>query len=106
MFYCVNNGCIQMPCSSLQDKRPKKKKRKRGTFKLCKPSGNTEYSQCIKNFKPKLKQGPFYVRVVCNRCHYDGNVIIFKSGKYSHDFITKINTNVSSFNHQFNICKT
>ena len=29
--------------------------------------------------------------------HYDGNVIIFKNEKYNHDFITKINTNVSSF---------
>ena len=29
MFYCVNNGCIQMPCSSLQDKRPKKKKKEK-----------------------------------------------------------------------------
>ena len=42
--------------------------------------------------------------VVCNRCHYDWNVIIFKSGIYSHDFIDKINTNVSIFDHKFYIC--
>ena len=38
--------------------------------------------------------------------HYDGNVIIFKNGKYNHDFITKINTNVSSFDYKFYIFKT
>ena len=48
-------------------------------------------------FKQKVNQGQFYVCVVCNRFHYDENVIIFKSVKYSHDYITKIKTNVSSF---------
>ena len=32
--------------------------------------------------------------------------MIFNSGKYSHDFITQINTNVTSFDHKFYICKT
>ena len=39
--------------------------------------------------------------VVWNWCYYDGNVIIFKSGKYSHGFITKTNPNASSLH-----CKT
>ena len=43
---------------------------------------------------------------MCNKCHYDGNVIIFKSRNYSHDFINKINTNVPSFDNKFYICKT
>ena len=44
--------------------------------------------------------------VVCNRCHCDSNVTIFKREKYSHNSITKINTNVSSFDHKFYIFKT
>ena len=70
------------------------------------PSGNIKNSKRIENFKQKVRQDPFDVCVVCYRCHYDGNVIIFESGKCSHDFVTKINTNVSSFDDKFYICKT
>ena len=57
------------------------------------------------NFNQKVKQGPFYVFVVCNKCHYGVNVIIFKNGKYSHDFINNINTSISSFDRNFTFVK-
>ena len=93
-----------MPCSSCKNKKQKINEEHLSSVNFS-PSGSTKYSQYIENSKQKVKQGSFYVCVVCDRCHYDRNVIIFNSGKYSHDFITKINANVSSFDHKFYICK-
>ena len=91
--------------SSLKNKRQKINEEHLSSVNLV-SSVITKYSHYIESFKQKVKQGPFYVCVVSNRCHYDRNVIIFKCGVYSHDFITKINTTVLSFDHKFYICKT
>ena len=57
MFYRVNNNYIQMPCSSLKNKGQKNEEHLSSVnFAL---NGNTKYSQYIKYFKQKVKQGPF-----------------------------------------------
>ena len=53
----------------------------------------TEYLLCVKRFHGKVKMGLFYVCVICNRCLYFSNVI------------SKLNTNVTSFDWNYHICK-
>ena len=50
--------------------------------------------------------GPFYVYVICNRCLYFSNVIKFDSEKYDKECVNKLNTNVTSFDKNYYICKT
>ena len=54
----------------------------------------------------KKKTGPFYVCVICNRCLYFSNVIKFDLEKYDREFVNKLNTNVTSFDGNYYICKT
>ena len=49
--------------------------------------------------------GPF-VSVICNRCLYFSNVIKFDLEKYDREFLNKLNTNVTSFDGDYYICKT
>ena len=59
-FYHGINDRIQMTFSSFQ-----RQKINEGHLNYVKfvPNGNTKYSQCIENFKQKVKHDPFYV---CN----------------------------------------
>ena len=66
----------------------------------------TEYLLCVKKFHEKVKMGPFYVCVICNRCLYFSNVIKFDLEKYDREFVNKLNTNVTSFDGNYYICKT
>ena len=66
----------------------------------------TEYLLCVKKFHEKVKMGPFYVCVICNRCLYFSNVIKFDSEKYDKECVNKLNTNVTSFDKNYYICKT
>ena len=50
--------------------------------------------------------GPFYVCVICNCCLYFSNVIKFDLEKYDREFVSKLNTNVASFDWNYHICKT
>ena len=54
----------------------------------------------------KKKTGPFYVCVICNRCLHFSNVIKFDLEKYDREFVNKLNTNVTSFDGNYYICKT
>ena len=65
-----------------------------------------EYTFCIKNVKAKVKQGPFYVCVIGNRCLYYTNVLLFDMAKYANEFISKLNTEVLRFDGKSYICRT
>ena len=65
----------------------------------------TEYLLCVKRFHGKVKMGLFYVCVICNRCLYFSNVIKFDLEKYDREFVSKLNTNVTSFDWIYHICK-
>ena len=66
----------------------------------------TEYLLCVKKFHEKVKMGPFYVCVICNCCLCFSNVIKFDLEKYDREFVNKLNTNVTSFDGNYYICKT
>ena len=66
----------------------------------------TEYLLCVKRFHEKLKVDPFFICVICNRCRYFSNVIKFDLEKYDREFLNKLNTNVTSFDGNYYICKT
>ena len=53
MFYLVNNDLIQIPCSSLKNKRQKINEEHLISVNFV-PSGNTKYSQHIENFKQNI----------------------------------------------------
>ena len=54
----------------------------------------------------KVKMGPFYVCIICSCCLYFSNVIKFDLEKYDTELVNKLNTNVTSFNGNYYICKT
>ena len=39
----------------------------------------------VKTFKGQIKEGPFYICIVCNRSLYRCSVILFKENSYSID---------------------
>ena len=39
----------------------------------------------VKTFKDQIKEGPFYICVVCNRSLYRRSVILFKENSFSID---------------------
>ena len=71
-----------------------------------KSTGNTEHKFYVENFWEKVKQGLFYVYVICNRCLYYSNVIVFDTAKFDYEFIGKSNTNICSFEGKCYICRT
>ena len=50
--------------------------------------------------------GPFYVCVICKCCLCFSNVIKFDLEKCDREFVNKLNTNVTSFDGNYYICKT
>ena len=68
-------------------------------------SGELQYLSRIICFKKAIKDGPFYVCVVCNRCLYRKTVIKFNGSKYdaSHSYLY---TGVQSFDSNNYICLT
>ena len=69
-------------------------------------SRQTEYLLCVKKLHEKVKMDPFYICVMCNHCLYFSNVIKFDLEKYDREFVNKLNTNVTSFDGNYYICKT
>ena len=65
----------------------------------------TEYLLSVKTFREKVKMGPFYVCAIFHRCLYFSNVIKFDLEKYDGEFVNKLNTNVTSFDGNYYICK-
>ena len=61
--------------------------------------------QRILKFTKQIQEGPYYVCVVCNRCHYFRSVILFKQEKYDID-IDQFYYEVSSVDGLLYICGT
>ena len=61
--------------------------------------------QRIIKFTKQIQEGPYYVCVVCNRCHYLRSVILFKQEKYDID-IDQFYYEVSSVDGLLYICGT
>ena len=59
----------------------------------------------VKTFKDQIKEGPFYICVVCNRSLYRRSGILFKENSYSID-IPKKKIEIKSYNGFFYICLT
>ena len=61
--------------------------------------------QRILKFTKQIQEGPYYICVVCKRCHYFRSVILFKQEKYDID-IDQFYYEVSSVNGLLYICGT
>ena len=59
----------------------------------------------ISVFLKTIHEGPYYICVVCNRCHYYRSVVFFKPEAYDIDS-TNFYTNVRSFDDRYYICHT
>ena len=58
----------------------------------------------IQKFNLAIREGPYYICVVCNRLLYRKTVLEFKKDKYKSSFC--LFTSVTSFNGNMYICKT
>ena len=61
--------------------------------------------QRILKFTKQIQEGPYYICVVCNRCHYFRSVILFKQEMYDID-IDQLYYEVSRVNGLLYICGT
>lgn len=91
-----------MHCQSIQMKKLKMMRDDLNSVRVI-LTGNKFF---IKNFKAKVKQGPFCVCVICNRCLYYTNVLLFDIAKYNNEFISKLNIKLSRFDSKSYICWT
>ena len=94
-----------MHCSSIQIKNQKTRRDYLNPVNVT-LTGNTEYTFWIKNFKAKVRQGPFYVCVICNRCLYYTNVLLYDIPKYDNEFMSKLNNKLTGFDGKSYISKT
>ena len=62
-------------------------------------------NQRILKFTKQIQEGPYYICVVCNRCHYFRSVILFKQEMYDID-IDQFYYEVSNINGLLYICGT
>ena len=60
----------------------------------------------ISKFSKLIKEGPYYICIVCNRCHYQRSVIPFKSEKYVLNIDNLYYEEVSSSDGKLYICHT
>ena len=72
-----------------------------------KPSVNVDEKLCrkVSENNKTIRSGPVYFCVVCNRCLYKSNVVLFDKGKYNIDKI-RVKITVRSFDNNFYTCKT
>ena len=76
-------------------------RRKELKEKKCSSSYSLEYY--IQQFNRAIREGPYYVCVVCNRLLYRKTVVEFKKDKYKSS--SCLFTSVTSFNGNMYICK-
>ena len=62
-------------------------------------------SQIVADFKTQIKEGPYYICVVCNRCLYKKSVISFKIGNYGDVNAVPFSLVMSYDGHSY-ICRT
>ena len=65
----------------------------------------TKFKSNILRFTEKIKKGPVFICVVCNRCLYDRSVILFKDN-YEIDYSNFYYNFVPSFDGKHYICHT
>ena len=65
----------------------------------------TTYHKRILAFKAAVREGPYYICNVCNRCLYKKTVKSFKAIKYGIEF-TDLFTMIPSFDTHYYICIT
>ena len=70
------------------------------------PSKPSVDESCVERFLKAIRSGPVYFCVVCNRCLYKSNVVLFVKEKYNIDKTREKITDVRSFDNNFYICKT
>ena len=63
------------------------------------PAADATVSSKITKFKKLIKDGPFYICVVCNRCLYKRFVIQFHKDQFEH-LISDMYTGVVSFDEE------
>ena len=62
-------------------------------------------TEMISKFRELVKEGPYYICAVCNRCHYHKSVLLFKVDKYMID-IDNFYHEVTSCDGRLYICHT
>ena len=71
------------------------------------PSKPIVDESCAERFLKAVRSGPVHFCVICNRCLYKSNVVLFDKKKYNIDKIRKKKkTDLRSFDNNFYICKT
>ena len=69
------------------------------------PSKRSVDESCVERFLKAIKSGPVYFCVVCNKCLYKSNIVLFDKEKYNIDKIREKITEIISFDGNFFICK-
>ena len=62
------------------------------------PSKSSADESCVERFLKAIRSGPIYFSVVCNRCFYKSNVVLFDKEENNIDKIGQKVTDVRSFN--------
>ena len=62
------------------------------------------FEKKVSDFKQLIKNGPYFICVICNRCLYRTSVICFKNDRYKVD--ENIIFNVKSYDAKYYICNT
>ena len=66
---------------------------------------NTTSLDRITKFTQLINEGPYFICVICNRCHYERSVLLFNIDNYEID-IDHFYHNIHSFDGSSYICKT
>ena len=64
----------------------------------------SSFHRKVSNFKLPVKNGPFFICVICNRCIYMASVICYSIGKWKVD--ENIFFMVKSYDDNYYICTT
>ena len=70
------------------------------------PSKPSVDEKCVERFLKAIRSGSVLFCVVCNRCSYKSNAVLFDKEKCNIDKIREKITDVRSFDNNFYICKT
>ena len=80
-------------------------------MKKVKRSDNVKHSKssadesCIERFLKRVRIGPVYVCVVCDRILCKSNVVLFNEEKYNFEYIDR-RVDLKSFDNKHYICRT
>ena len=98
------DGKVYICRTCLRKERQKDKKRVNCNAFNKKKDKINSLDCCIQKFNAAVKEGPYYICVVCNRLLYYKSVHCFNADRYS--FNSKVFTDVKSYDGKAYICKT